>query len=546
MRRLLQILFLLVVTFLYTSCGDTGTATEEAIPHDFTTAPTAELSQIIENTPRDFTWGFYNDNIEITLHDDPKWNGGIVISGFQVKNGEVVNEITSEVIETNADELGNGISTADIYSESTWFPGERWISMENNWIPSTTWFPGERWAPAEMQNVAMSRNDLAENETLVVVYAHVPVDSAKRKQETRPLGIVFQKREPTTGTLKAITTTNGGRDDSGYTLTVDSGNSTAMDTADTAYVSGISEGSHQAELSKIPSDCSLSGQNPRSISITAGDTTSTTFEISCQIKLKKQVAFHSARNSDPEIYVMNTDGSDQHSITSNSEFDSSPAISHDGTKIAFVSGRNSGQHLFVMNVDGSGAKQLTTASTDPGFHSWSPDDKKIVFADYDGNGREIYKIHADGSGRTKLTNNSTDDAFPTWSPDGNKIAFVSNRNGNPQVFTMNTDGSSIQQITTGVALDSYSPAPRWSPDGSKLVILLDDGSIHTINSDGSNMKEVTGNSHYDYSPAWSADGSEIIFSRDGNLTKINADGSGSATELTTTGRDDEPFWSPLQ
>jgi hypothetical protein len=61
---------------------------------DFTTAPSNELSDIIQNTPNDFTWEFYNDNLTLGLDPEPEsFEGEIILSVFQVQNGEVTNQL---------------------------------------------------------------------------------------------------------------------------------------------------------------------------------------------------------------------------------------------------------------------------------------------------------------------------------------------------------------------------------------------------------------------------------------------------------------------
>lgn len=96
----------------------------------------------------------------------------------QVQNGEIVNEISSEAVQTNADELAKGLLTEELFVGETWFPDEMWVSTEEM-IPSTNWSPGEMWTPTEMEDVAISQNELNEEQTLVVVYTHVPLDTGR-------------------------------------------------------------------------------------------------------------------------------------------------------------------------------------------------------------------------------------------------------------------------------------------------------------------------------------------------------------------------------
>ena len=93
-----------------------------------------------------------------------------------------------------------------------------------------------------------------------------------------------------------------------------------------------------------------------------------------------------------------------------------PAWSPDGTQIAFHSRRDGNLEIYVMNTDRSMLTRLTNNEARDMFPTWSPDGGQIAFhSDRDGN-MEIYVIHADGSNLRNITNNPADDAFPTWHP----------------------------------------------------------------------------------------------------------------------------------
>ncbi len=378
---------------------------------------------------------------------------------------------------------------------------------------------------------------------------------------------------PTTGTLELITSTSGSDQDSdGYTLTIDGSESHSVDTDETITIADLSEGSHEAELSGIASNCSTSGDNPQNFDITAGETTSVTFEISCESQsgggssdLNNKIVFQSDRDGDDEIFVMNADGSNQQKLTDNSVDDRDPVISNDGTRIAFVSFRNNGANIFIMDADGSNIQQLTQ-SYDMPFSphlSWSPDDSQIAFHDKrSGNGEtnsdetyhnEIYTINVNGSDLTQLTDNDAFDGAPDWSADG--IVFNTSRDGginaDQEIYTMSADGSNVQRITDD---SNANYRVRWSPDGSKFVFMSDrDGNdeIYTMNKDGSGIQRLTNYDGEDQNPAWSPDGSKVLFvtNRDINreIYEVNTDGSGSPTNLTDNSETDEaPFWSPVE
>jgi dipeptidyl aminopeptidase/acylaminoacyl peptidase len=93
--------------------------------------------------------------------------------------------------------------------------------------------------------------------------------------------------------------------------------------------------------------------------------------------------------------------------------DSSPSFSPDGSKILFHSYRDGNAEIYVMNSDGWNQTRLTYSSTVDIDPSFNPDGSKIAFAHYDFDG-EIYVMNSDGSNQTRLTNNSISDSSPSW------------------------------------------------------------------------------------------------------------------------------------
>ncbi|MFC1694264.1 SUMF1/EgtB/PvdO family nonheme iron enzyme, partial [Candidatus Latescibacterota bacterium] len=177
--------------------------------------------------------------------------------------------------------------------------------------------------------------------------------------------------------------------------------------------------------------------------VTSNQTQNFTAEL---IKLEGKIAFSSYRDGNYEIYLMDTDGSNQTRLTFNSAYDSYPSWSPDGSQITFSSYRDGNYEIYVMNADGSNQTRLTYNSGYDWAPAWSPDGSQIAFSYLDGY-NEIYVMTADGSNQTRLTNNSVNDYKPTWSPDGSHIAFQSDRDGNYEIYVMNADGSNQTRLT---------------------------------------------------------------------------------------------------
>lgn len=53
------------------------------------------------------------------------------------------------------------------------------------------------------------------------------------------------------------------------------------------------------------------------------------------------------------------------------------------------------------------------------------------------------------------------DSHPDWSPDGTQIVFDSWRSGKAEIYIMQSDGSDVRQLTEGAEDNSK---PKWSPD----------------------------------------------------------------------------------
>ncbi len=261
-----------------------------------------------------------------------------------------------------------------------------------------------------------------------------------------------------------------------------------------------------------------------------------------------KIVFSSNRDGNSQIYIMNTDGTNQTRLTNNLANDTVPSWSPDGSKIVFASDRDGNLEIYVMNADGTNQTRLTNNPASDWDTSWSPDGTKIAFrTDRDSN-EEIYVMNADGTNPVNLTNNSSRDGEPQWSPDGTKILFSSWRSGGARMFVMNDDGTNP---TTVPNTDVWLSNSRWSPDGNKIAYTAY-GDIYVINVDGTNKVNLIpyGQSGYPayYVGSYSPDGSKIVLysNQDGKyqIYVMNSDGS-NLIRLTNNSMDDlYPFWSP--
>jgi Tol biopolymer transport system component len=123
--------------------------------------------------------------------------------------------------------------------------------------------------------------------------------------------------------------------------------------------------------------------------------------------------FGTDRDGNWEIYGMNADGSNPRNLTRHPGNDaglpggSGLVLSPAGDKIVFSSTRDTrdkdNPELYVMNVDGSGLRRLTRAPGAEFAFSWSPDGRKLAYARWPVTPRwAFFVMNADGSSVRKV------------------------------------------------------------------------------------------------------------------------------------------------
>jgi TolB protein len=166
----------------------------------------------------------------------------------------------------------------------------------------------------------------------------------------------------------------------------------------------------------------------------------------------------SPRDGNPEIYVVNRDGSGLRRLTNHPENDVTPTWSPTGQQLAFTSDRTGNPNIWIMNADGSQQRQLTRESH-ADRSTWSPAPfNEIAYTAQSGGGFNI-RVYDFSTGSTKtITDSIGTNEQPSFSPNGRHIAFSSTRAGKVQIFTIARDGNDLRQITR-VGNNRY---PNWS------------------------------------------------------------------------------------
>jgi len=148
---------------------------------------------------------------------------------------------------------------------------------------------------------------------------------------------------------------------------------------------------------------------------------------------------------------------------------SDPAFSPDGARLAFVSQRDGNPEIYVMNADGTGATRITNDPQADGRPSFTPDGQALVFQSSRTAGKQqIWMVNVDGTSLTQLTRDSVNSS-PAASPDGQTIAYVSTRNKDSDIWLMGRDGSNQRQFTRSP--QQRESEPRFLRDGTLAYLV---------------------------------------------------------------------------
>jgi Tol biopolymer transport system component len=316
-----------------------------------------------------------------------------------------------------------------------------------------------------------------------------------------------------------------------------------------------------------------------------------------------RIAFRSEREGGG-IFVMGPTGEAVKRVTHDGY---RPTWSPDGTQLAYAT---ADVPLFPQNVEAPGELWVVDvrteasrklAAADAVLPSWSPHGYRIAFTRR--LPADVLTVPAGGGAPVAVTNDNFTDWNPTWSPDGKYLYFASNRGGsmnlwrvpideksgktrgNPEPITVPatnltqisvaSDGREIAYSsilrTTNIQTTGFDPVadtvtgePAWvtagsrswsspdpSPDGQWVTYYSVDqpeGDVYVSRPDGTELRQVTGDSAVDRVPRWSPDGKWIAFFSSRSPTiqiwKIHPDGSGLRQVTDAPGAAGYHFWSP--
>jgi Tol biopolymer transport system component/DNA-binding winged helix-turn-helix (wHTH) protein len=229
-----------------------------------------------------------------------------------------------------------------------------------------------------------------------------------------------------------------------------------------------------------------------------------------------RILYASHASGNPDIWVMNADGSNQKQLTVDARTDFSPVASADGRYIVFVSNRNAGRHLWRMNADGSNPVQLTNGAGEDS-PSLSPDGRWVVYAAISAGRPTLWRMPVEGGEPQPLTEEPSQ--RPVVSPDGKYIACIYQG----KVAILPFEGGQPLKTFDTIPL-IYPQSIRWMADSRAITYFVPQRGVTNIWSqpvDGQPPRRLT-NFKEDliYRFDWSKDGSTLACERGTEINDI--------------------------
>lgn len=204
------------------------------------------------------------------------------------------------------------------------------------------------------------------------------------------------------------------------------------------------------------------------------------------------------------------------------------SFSPDGSMITFSGEKTQQDYIYICEIGTKKLSKLPVNITTVESPCFSADGKKLVFVGMETCYNDIYEFNFADKSVKKLTDDKESQALPVYNPDGQFIAF-SQENADasspstPQsdIFVLDMNTGKKTQLTNFAGDESE---PSVSPDGKKIIFTADEkrGSpvnIYTVSVDGSNLQKCTNLLTGAFTPSFSADGQNVVFSYYRNFRK---------------------------
>ena len=294
-----------------------------------------------------------------------------------------------------------------------------------------------------------------------------------------------------------------------------------------------------------------------------------------------RLAFVSSREDGRrEVYLAYENGENVTRVTKTGGW--SPALSNDGTRLAWVTWRaGGGTDVWTAQLDANGLvagseKALTdSAGRDEASPTFTTDGSAVTCAVQGG----LVTVPLDGSAEVPLLTTRYAVNDPSWRRDGGSITFTSTQRSSVIQLSKRPVVDGSISIKVDDDLDTPLAAERWEVvnlnsgvidmsaagvgqkrvlvtyqsgtetiENERIAVPTPQACVHVMAPDGSGLRRLTSWENATSGPAYSADGGQIFFVREGDgrslLYQMSGDGSNVRGLTTGSFVDRDPVVAP--
>ncbi len=194
-----------------------------------------------------------------------------------------------------------------------------------------------------------------------------------------------------------------------------------------------------------------------------------------------RIVYTTEAGGNPDIWIMNADGSRRVQLTTNPGQDVSPRVTSDGRYIVYVSDRDGAARIWRMALDGSGATRLSPDAVLRWRATLSADGRWIYYNDTRSESR---KVSIDGGDVLPILSPEVIAKLsgplpagfhePMPSPDGRWLAGHYSTNEGERIAVFPADGGAIQ------LLDTVPPSAQWTGDSRGFLYVATRGGVSNL------------------------------------------------------------------
>lgn len=355
------------------------------------------------------------------------------------------------------------------------------------------------------------------------------------------------------GTIRVTAATTGQQpDDDGYQVTVDGSTLSGghLGSNDSLTLTSLAAGKHQLRLEGVTANCQVDGGPWRQVNVSAGQLHTVEFAVACVQRVGSILASSATTGSNLQIsdYRLDLDGvaGPPIGLDDTLTFDHLPEGYHlvrlgNVAANCTVTGPNpqtvavrfgttaAAAFAVTCAVTPTGRVEITAATSGGGT---DPDGYIAILADGSSTAYGFVPVEGTGTGQV--------DAVP-----GHYVVSLLGVAGNCGVSAQAGDLTRQVDVVAGTTV-AVSFAVACQPVTLTQLAFVRDGQIWRVNADGTGLVQLS-NGPGDADPSWSPDGRRIAFTRETGVSTdiyvMDADGA-NVVQRTSASHAQEPDWSP--